>query len=567
MGIVGEAVVIENVSAINITQTNIAFYKTQNHLYEKHDKIRALECESEQLKISLYHLKIALEREQNPINPEILTLLPESPSTTDSNTNSSWVDQQLAAFRGEAIEEDRGQFPRSESQTYFIETISLPKQLSSQNPILGLQESAEGPFVKTLNSALISPSEFQSASVDLQKQNNPFIVPKPTSIEDNIQDSAIKGFQDLELQPPPPPPANEVSQTSNKVPILNLGEIDKIPQTILRTQEEKNSFWQTFISTRLKEKPSNPNQNSPRNKEDDSNQNQLDEPQSNSATLKSGSLEGSSTPRSISSYLTTEKGKTDETDEIEERKKRLYTILLANLEEQITKESGPESHDKINEKQNTTEFDSHSIDEEEIDVTTAENNIEFVMTQIATLTSDLASSISKNENKQTGETLQSEAYDSQIIQNFSTEDPIIYSGIGIRIKLEKEGENHSLKITEVFENSDLKDEDVNKKITHVECEGNLKSISAIYEECEGHEEKFYTKIALIFRDEKQEKLTLKIEGEEQERNVVKNIFIPEDKKCLNIYDNLEVTKIANKLRAPRETFRQLSPRTSLAQTA
>ena len=538
MGIVGEAVVIEDVSAINITQTNIAFYKTQNHLYEKHDKIRALECESEQLKISLYHLKIALEREQNPINPEILTLLPESPSTTDSNTNSSWVDQQLAAFRGEAIEEDRGQFPRSESQTYFTETISLPKQLSSQNPILGLQESAEGPFVKTLNSALISPSEFQSASVDLQKQNNPFIVPKPTSIEDSIQDSAIKGFQDLELQPPPPPPANEVLQTSNKVPILNLDEIDKKPQPILRTQEEKNNFWQTFISTRLREKPTNSNQNSPRNDDEDPNQNQLDErSQPSSSTSESESLEEPSTFYSK-----------EEEDEIKKRRIGLYTILLANLEEQITK--------KLNSSLNNENSGQITDEEEntaEMNATNATTIFDTVMDYIVTYTPDLDSSISEVGNNQTGETHQSKPLDIQTTQNSSTDDPIIYSGIGIRIKLEKEerGE-YFLRITEVFDNSDLKKEDVDKKITQIECEGNLKSISDIYTECGSDDEKFYTKIAVIFRDPNKT-LRLKIEGEDQERDVKINIFIPRQRNIFDIKDNSQLTKIAQEINARRES--------------
>ena len=262
-------------------------------------------------------------------------------------------------------------------------------------------------------------------------------------------------------------------------------------------------------------------------------------------------MEGSSTPRSTPPYSTTEKGETDET---EERKKRLYEILLANLEEQITK--------KLNSSLNnenlgqTTDEEENTAEMNETDATTI---FDTVMDYIVTYTPDLDSSISEVGNNQTGEAHQSEPLDPQKTQNSSTDDPIIYSGIGIRIKLEKEesGE-YFLRITEVFKNSGLKDEDVNKKITHVECEGNLKSISAIYEECEGHEEKFYTKIALIFRDEKQEKLTLKIEGEEQERNVVKNIFIPEDKKGLNIYDNLEVTKIANKLRAPRQISSQLT---------
>ena len=276
----------------------------------------------------------------------------------------------------------------------------------------------------------------------------------------------------------------------------NSGNLRSAPPIILDAQEERNDFLLNFICTRSRKK-------SPRNDADSFSQE----------------------------------------DEIEKRRIGLYTILdtilKTNLEKQITKESNPISKN-----------------EEEIDAKTAENNIETVMDYIATYTSNLASSISKNENKQTGETLQSEASDPQTTQNFSTEDPIIYSGIGIRIKLENENGEYFLRITEVFENSDLKDEDVNKKITHIKCGDDFKSIGEIHRECGGDDEKFYTKIALIFRDENQKTLSLKIEGEE--KTVEKKIFIPEDKTVLNVTNNSQMTKIADKLRASRQNFSQLT---------
>ena len=392
----------------------------------------------------------------------------------------------------------------------------------------------ELPLTKETNTD-ISLMERQLSSSD---GNNPeFIVSASISEENqllqlqNIEQTGGKlGSSAPPDDAPPPPPANEDSQT------------------ILRKQKEKNNFWKTFISTRLREKLSNSNQNLSGNNEDDSNQDKPDNPSLSSySALESENSLALLTSRSTIPY-------SKEEDEIEIRKIGLYTILDTILKTNL-------------EKQSTTESDPPSIDEEDIYTKTTEENMETIINHIATYTSDLASSISKDENNQTVENLQSEAYDSQIIQNFSTEDPIIYSGIGIRIKLEDENGEYSLKITEVFENSDLKDEDVNKKITHIKCGDELKSITAIYEDCKGDDEKFYTKIALIFRDEKQEKLTLKIEGEEQERNVVKNIFIPEDKKGLNIYDNSQMTKIANKLRAPRQISSQLTTTRESTQTA
>lgn len=427
----------------------------------------------------------------------------------------------------------------------LFQTLSATEAtpLSANQLLGGLQSKLQDQDV------LISPSEFQSTIPELQQNNSEFIV--STSIKETRGELGLSAQQS---DVPPPPSRDENSsrvefQASSIIPSLKLDELaENIPQTIPREQEEKKQFWQTFISTKLRERPSNFNQNSPRNNEDNSNQDQLDtRPQSSSPPLEFNTV-------LIFPYSTIQPTKIDE---IEERKRKLYTILKINLEKQSTTKS--ESDSKYEEENKEEE------NKAEMNAENAKTTIETVMEYIATCTSDLASSISKVENKQTEGAHQSEASDSQMIQNSSNEDPIIYSGIGIRIKLEKEGENHSLKITEVFKNSGIDQGDVNKKITHVKYEGKLKSISAIYGDCGGDEEKFYTKIALIFRDEKQEELTLKIDDEE--KTVGKNIFIPEDKTVLNVTKNSQMTKIAEKLREQRQTFSQLSPRNLLAQTA
>lgn len=428
------------------------------------------------------------------------------------------------------------------------------KPLSANQPLGGLQS-------EDLTN-LYQSTETENKILELQQtqpnQYSEVQVFQPQNTEQNNGELGSSAQQD---DAPPQTMANEVSQTLNNVPILNLDKIENnTPPTKLRTQEEKKQFWQTFISTRLETINSTLIQYSPRNNEDKSNENvsnqdklanQSDNPsQPSSSALESENSDGSTTHRSTLPYSTTEKGETDET---EERKKRLYEILLANLEEQITKKlnsslNNENSGQTTDEKENTAEMN-------ETDATTI---FDTVMDYIVTYTPDLDSSISEVGNNQTGETYQYEASDPQTTQNSSTDDPIIYSGIGIRIKLEKEerGE-YFLRITEVFENSDLHEtEDVDKKITHVEFKGNLKSISAIYGDCEGDEKKFYTEIAFIFRDRNENKLKLRINDEEKIIN--KNIFIPEERTVLNVTNYSQMTKIAEKLKEQRPNFSQLT---------
>ena len=418
----------------------------------------------------------------------------------------------------------------------LLENLSAAEAdpLSTNQLLVGLQSED----LTNLNQSI----ERENQILKLQQtQPNQYSEVQVFQLQNTAQINGELGSSAQQSDVPPPPPRDE-SQTSS------IDEVEEnILQPILRTQEEKQ-FWQTFISTRLREKPSNPNQNLPGNNEDDLSQDELFTGSNpNSPTLESGSLEGPSTPRSTLSDPQQE-------EEIEKRKKGLYAILMDILKNQspIKSESGSKDG----------EIYMEEIYIEEGDKEVAKDNLEAVMAHIANYTLNLLSSISQTEGAPT-----SEAFDTQITQNSSNDDPIIYSGIGIRIKLEKEENGEcSLKITEVFENSGLhKTNDVNKKITQVECEGKLKSITAIYEDCKGYEEKFYNKISVIFRDENQEKLTLKIDDEE--KTVGKNIFIPEDKKGLNIYDNSQMTKIAEKLKEQRQTFGQLSPKNLLAQTA
>jgi hypothetical protein len=316
-----------------------------------------------------------------------------------------------------------------------------------------------------------------------------------------------KSNENCEFDTPhsPIPPTHYPQQAT--VPKLDLDLVligDPRDLSITTTNRStKNQFWKKFICERLREELPNHNQNT------------HDDSQSKSARFETESEEDFRNKRVFNYFVI------DPLDEIEKRKKGLLRILKANFEKQNMENSN----------------------EEIIDAPLAIENIEFLMDQIANLTLKLASILN-----QEGGNLQYDDSDFQGIQNSTKHDPIIYSGVGIRIKLENENGDYYLRITEIFENSDLDKSYKDKKITHVKCEGSIKSIKNIYEECGEDEEKFNTIISIIFRDEKQNKLTLKIDGEDSEKTVNKNIFIPSERKDLNIKDDDQVMRIATKLR-------------------
>jgi hypothetical protein len=352
------------------------------------------------------------------------------------------------------------------------------------------------------------------------------------------------------LQNDPPPPSQNQFQALSTITSLGLDKVVENPSpTIFRTEIEKIDFLQNFISTRLISTPrySNNIQSSPRtiDVQEELIKDQLNQPQSSPTISESDN--DIVLPNTISSisYLTSE------IEEIEKRKKILYAILQKNLTNQRSNEK--ESNKTIDPSDAVASNETEDPKEEIIDTNVTKANIETVMNHIATYTSNLASSILKVKNGQeeTPEASAPQSQQSQSFQNSSTDDPIIYSGIGIRIKLENENEECFLKITEIFKNSGLDEDDVNKKITHIEYEGNLKLISDIYKECGNNDEIFYTKIAVIFRDSNKETLNLKIEGEDQQRDVKKNIFIPSQRNIFNISDNSQLTKIAYQINARR----------------
>ena len=539
MGISGEDIVID-VLNINTNQNIIIFLKTDNQLHESFDELRRLEDEGENDRARLALIKTEL-------GGKLAHPTSELSSTATENDYASWVERHLASLRGEEFAEVEVQLPE--------QAIS-----SSNKGILGLQDLAGEPFAET-------PYNLQkqiASAVLVQEFVNLETPPPPPPLLETWHHQPWEKLGSAPLQNYPPSLASQNQfQASSIIPSLELNEVLKnVPTTILRTKEEKKKFWQTFISTRLKEKPLNSNQSSPRtiDEQEELVENQsCDQPQSNPMMRESDN--DIILPNTISSisYLTSE------IEEIEERKKILYTILQNNLIKNLTNQRSNERENKNTIDPSNTEYSNEAEDpkEEIIDTNVTKTNIEIVMNHIATSTSNLAPSILKVKNGQeeAPEASDPESQQSQSVQNPLNADPIIYSGIGIRIKLENKNEECFLNITEVFENSGLDQGDVNKKITHIECEGNLKLISDIYKECENDDEKFYTKIAVIFRDPNKETLKLKINNETEQRDVKKNIFIPSQRNIFNISDNSQLTKIAEQINA-RRTSQNFTPLSS-----
>jgi hypothetical protein len=137
------------------------------------------------------------------------------------------------------------------------------------------------------------------------------------------------------------------------------------------------------------------------------------------------------------------------------------------------------------------------------------------------------------------------------------QDPIVYKGVGIRLELCKEENEISLKITEIFGNSNFEMEDLYKKITHIQKENSLVSVKDIFEQSNNIEKQFYDEIAKIFRDPTQSKLQLQIKGEENQREIDKKIFDPREKK--EVESILDFSNTANKIKnTAREAGERLS---------
>lgn len=494
------------VTAIDTPQNINNFFKRSNNLHISFSELRRLEDEGENLNARLALIETELKKKSAP-------LASKSSSTSLEDENASCVDTQLATLRGEGFAK--------------VDVQLLEQKISSSNDgILDLQDLAGRPIVETpYNQALEPkpPQTFQNQIASAEEYKDPETPPPPPPLLETLHHEPWEKLGSLPPQNDPPLPSQNQFQASSTITSLGLNEVvENAPPTILRTEIEKIGFLKNFISTRLISTPrySNNIQSSRRtiDAQEELIKDQLNQTQS-SLTI-SESDNGIVLPNTISSisYLTSE------IDEIEKRKKGLYTILKANLEKQII----------------------GNPNEEIIDEPRAIENIEFLMDYIANLTLRLASIL----NQEGGSVLYDDSY-FQGIQNSTKHDPIIYSGVGIRIKLEMENGECFLNITDVFENSDLDKNYKNKKITQIECEGELKSISEIYRECKNDNEKFYTKIAVIFRDPNKETLKLKINDETKERDVKKNIFIPSQRNIFNISDNSQLTTIADQINAIR----------------
>jgi hypothetical protein len=140
-------------------------------------------------------------------------------------------------------------------------------------------------------------------------------------------------------------------------------------------------------------------------------------------------------------------------------------------------------------------------------------------------------------------------------------DPIIYCGVGIRMKLETEiidsKEEYYLEIVDIFRDSALdKEKHMNKRISEVAIKKSddsyeYQSITSIFEECKDID-KFYAKISSIFHDPSEEKIGLKFkgehEGEEYEgEEYAKKIFRPEGKESIKLENIKDVNYSLNSI--------------------
>jgi len=145
------------------------------------------------------------------------------------------------------------------------------------------------------------------------------------------------------------------------------------------------------------------------------------------------------------------------------------------------------------------------------------------------------------------------------------QDPIIYCGVGIKMRLETQeidGEKkHYLKIVEIFEDSALNEnEHLNKKISGVlikqsDNSDKYQSITDILKECDNNKDKFYVKISSIFRNPSEEKIGLKFQDEESlNREYEKKLFQPDKRKSMNLED---IKGLKESIDSRRDTYTPL----------
>ena len=142
------------------------------------------------------------------------------------------------------------------------------------------------------------------------------------------------------------------------------------------------------------------------------------------------------------------------------------------------------------------------------------------------------------------------------------QDPIIYCGVGIRMKLETEiidgEEEYYLEIVDIFHDSALDDEKhMNKKISEVKIKKldnsyEYQSITSIFEECNDID-KFYAKISSIFHNPSEEKIGLKFKDEKSlGGEYTKKIFRPQERSSIKLENIMDVNNSLNSIR-PKST--------------
>jgi hypothetical protein len=138
-------------------------------------------------------------------------------------------------------------------------------------------------------------------------------------------------------------------------------------------------------------------------------------------------------------------------------------------------------------------------------------------------------------------------------------DPIIYCGVGIRMKLETEKigekEEYYLEIVDIFRDSALdKEKHMNKRISKVaikksDNEYEYQSITSIFKECNDID-KFYAKISSIFHDPSEEKIGLKFkDGESLGEEYTKKIFRPQERSSIKLENIMDVNNSLNSIRS------------------
>jgi len=122
-------------------------------------------------------------------------------------------------------------------------------------------------------------------------------------------------------------------------------------------------------------------------------------------------------------------------------------------------------------------------------------------------------------------------------------NPIVYYGVGIKMRLETETKDevpqYSLKVIGIFKNSALNQDDMDKKIKAVNVDGEYKSITSIFEESNGDLEKFFSKISSIFYDPNSDIIKLEFEDKSL-KEYTKKLFCSDSLSSVDLDNSKDV---------------------------